>query len=185
MTGSAWLMNLRGRPDRRARWLDVAGKGDLDQAVRVFRAELTASPFQPSTAPGDRLAGERSARAAIKSEPTMKPLTPAEEADDMNPSQDPGRQPCGSRDDLAATATAPLALKPCPFCAKPPVVRRVVEEYPADETFPAGEYDAAHMICCDVCGLEVREEYRAEAAARWNQRKRAISTNKGDDNAPA
>jgi len=63
-------------------------------------------------------------------------------------------------------------LKPCPFCGKTPVERRVVELYPADADGPAGEFDAHHTIACDDCGIDMSGEYRDDVAAAWNRRTR-------------
>jgi Lar family restriction alleviation protein len=63
-----------------------------------------------------------------------------------------------------------MNLLPCPFCGKDPVVRRLVEEYPADDKHPAGEYEVHVTICCDGCGFEIGEEYKADAIAAWNRR---------------
>lgn len=61
-------------------------------------------------------------------------------------------------------------LRPCPFCGDHPVVRRIMEEYPADGTHPAGEYEARVTIDCNTCGVSLSEEYRSEAVALWNNR---------------
>lgn len=61
-------------------------------------------------------------------------------------------------------------LKPCPFCGGDPIMRRTVQEYPADADGPAGDYDAWFTFHCDDCGVEMGGEYRAEAIAAWNRR---------------
>lgn len=61
-------------------------------------------------------------------------------------------------------------LLPCPFCGSAPVMRRSVEEYVADSSGPAGEFDAWFTIHCDECGIEKGEEYRSDAIAAWNRR---------------
>lgn len=61
-------------------------------------------------------------------------------------------------------------LKPCPFCGSPPVLRKMVEEYPADADHPAGEYEAWFHIACDQCGFDLGDEYRSGAIAAWNRR---------------
>jgi Lar family restriction alleviation protein len=66
-----------------------------------------------------------------------------------------------------AVEAAPL---PCPFCGGPAVVRRLMQEYPADGEHPAGEYEAWVTIACDTCGIEIGGEYRSEAIAAWNRR---------------
>lgn len=65
-------------------------------------------------------------------------------------------------------------LKPCPFCGNPPVERRIVEMYPADADWPAGEYDAHYTIACDDCGIDMGDEYRDEVVANWNRRAKPV-----------
>ena len=72
-----------------------------------------------------------------------------------------------TRDDIAS----------CPFCGDPPVVRRTVQEYPADGEHPAGEYDARVTIDCDTCGISMGEEYRDDAIAAWNRRTPSLKEN--------
>lgn len=64
----------------------------------------------------------------------------------------------------------PTGLLPCPFCGEVPLVRRSTEEYPAEGDLPAGEYEIGVQICCDHCGIEQCDEYRADAIAAWNRR---------------
>jgi Lar family restriction alleviation protein len=59
---------------------------------------------------------------------------------------------------------------PCPFCGGPAVVRKSMQEYPAEGEHPAGEYEAWVTIACDTCGIEIGDEYRVEAIAAWNRR---------------
>lgn len=59
---------------------------------------------------------------------------------------------------------------PCPFCGGLPVMRKDVEEYPADGEHAAGEYEACHMLCCDTCGIKLVDEYRDDVVAAWNDR---------------
>jgi hypothetical protein len=58
----------------------------------------------------------------------------------------------------------------CPFCGGPAYVREVIEHYPADADGPAGSYSAWFHIGCDMCGIEVGEEYESSTAALWNRR---------------
>ena len=58
----------------------------------------------------------------------------------------------------------------CPFCGTQPNLRRSVEEYPADEDGPAGEFDVQTSVDCDECGISVSAEYRDEAIEAWNRR---------------
>ena len=62
------------------------------------------------------------------------------------------------------------ALLPCPFCGGDPIMRRTVQEFPADADGPAGEYDAWFTLQCDDCGIEQGAEYRSEAVDAWNRR---------------
>lgn len=62
----------------------------------------------------------------------------------------------------------------CPFCGRPPVVQRTVEEYDEDKDGPAGEYDLGFTIACNDCGISMLEEYRADVVARWNHRAKAV-----------
>lgn len=64
----------------------------------------------------------------------------------------------------------PVALKPCPFCGKPPVIRNVMEEYGPEDGHPGGEFHAHALIQCDHCGIEVSDEYRSQAVENWNTR---------------
>lgn len=59
---------------------------------------------------------------------------------------------------------------PCPFCGGEPVMRKTVEEYPADGEHPAGECETYHQLCCDDCGIRLEGEYRDELIAEWNDR---------------
>jgi len=58
----------------------------------------------------------------------------------------------------------------CPFCGTQPNLRRSVEEYPADNDGPAGEFDVQTSVDCDECGISVSAEYRDEAIEAWNRR---------------
>lgn len=69
-----------------------------------------------------------------------------------------------------AAMSAEIDLKPCPFCGKSPVERRIVELYPADDDGPAGEFDAHYTIACDECGIDMSDEYRDVVAEAWNRR---------------
>lgn len=61
-------------------------------------------------------------------------------------------------------------LANCPFCGNAPVIRRTMQDYPADDVHPAGQYEAAVHVCCGTCGFELVEEYQSEAIAAWNRR---------------
>lgn len=65
---------------------------------------------------------------------------------------------------------AKVEILGCPFCGGKPVVRKIVEEYPAEGNDPAGEYDAHYEINCDPCGFGLGEEYRDDVIAAWNRR---------------
>lgn len=59
---------------------------------------------------------------------------------------------------------------PCPFCGGEPVMRKTVEEFPADGQHPAGECETYHQLCCDNCGIRLEGEYRDELISEWNNR---------------
>ena len=49
-----------------------------------------------------------------------------------------------------------------------------MEEYPAEGTDEAGEYECAVTISCDHCGISMTREYRSEAVEEWNTRKKKV-----------
>ena len=61
-------------------------------------------------------------------------------------------------------------LANCPFCGDAPVIRRTMQDYPADDVHPAGQYEAAVHVCCVTCGFELVEECQSEVIAAWNRR---------------
>jgi len=61
-------------------------------------------------------------------------------------------------------------LKPCPFCGWTAVLRKSLEEYPADGEHPAGDFEVWTHIDCDMCGIELGSKYREDAIAAWNRR---------------
>lgn len=62
------------------------------------------------------------------------------------------------------------ALKPCPFCGGMAYRHELIEHYPASADGPAGSYSAWFHIGCNVCGIEVGDEYESSAIAAWNRR---------------
>jgi hypothetical protein len=58
----------------------------------------------------------------------------------------------------------------CPFCGGTPTMRKTVEEYPADDQYPAGECETWYHLRCDGCGIELEDEYRDELVSKWNSR---------------
>lgn len=63
----------------------------------------------------------------------------------------------------------------CPFCGTLPQVISHMEEN-GDAPFERGV-----AIRCDNCGVEMHEEYRSDAIARWNRRVRAARVAAGGD----
>jgi len=62
-------------------------------------------------------------------------------------------------------------LLPCPFCGNAPILREMIEHFPANEKgHPAGTFVCGWSIDCDNCAISHREEYRADAIAAWNRR---------------
>lgn len=58
-------------------------------------------------------------------------------------------------------------LKPCPFCG------------PQDKEFKPSlyatmdvtlDYTTGHFVRCELCGIEMHDEYEADVVERWNTR---------------